>query len=318
MPESYEEKSPMPKPRKNKKGDRRPNLPAVTLLRPRLDALFANPAWSQQAEEQRLAELAGLMAAAPATSALPILLKAVQAAPAPELDRVQHTAQQWVSQTERLAALTTLVQQALLDDADTDLALAWLDAAGVETAGIRPEVEHPFFAAYIGEDQFGSQGVFVLLWYANRMGSRVTGLNLLIDYNPPWEGSVKDVIVLPTRATDDAIRDFINLWEERLDLEMEPLHAAEAKTTIINLLLQNRAQNIRPHRDLLACRQQIADYILTLPDEPDTPPFSIDDFDALAELDQSAESVMHFEQTVGRRARTDDGQEIVYLAGRDF
>lgn len=308
----------MPKPRKNKKGDRRPNLPASTLLRPRLDALFANPAWPQQDEAQRLAGLAGLMASAPATNALPVLLKAVQAAPPAATGTVHHAVQQWLSQTEQLSTLTTLVQQALLDDADTDLALSWLEAAGVETEGLLPEVEHPFFAAYTGEDQFGSQGVFVILWYANRLGNRVTGFNLLIDYNPPWEGSVKDVMALPTRATDDAIGDFVQIWEEQLGLEMEPLNAAEAKTTVINLLLQNRTQGIRPHRDLLALRQQIADYILTLPDEPDTPPFTIEEFDALAQLKQSAESVMHFEQTVARRTRMDDGQEVVYLAGGDF
>jgi hypothetical protein len=83
--------------------------------------------------------------------------------------------------------------------------------------------------------------------------------------------------------------------------------ATSSEENAINPLLQNREQNLRPHRDLLALRQQFADYILTLPDEPDTPPFTIKDFDALARLKQSAESIMQFEQRVGRRVRKYDG-----------
>jgi hypothetical protein len=61
--------------------------------------------------------------------------------------------------------------------------------------------------------------------------------------------------------------------------------------------------------------------VLSLPDAPDTPAFSTDDFHALSEAGQSAETLSRFEQTVGRRVLMEDGKELFIdasIANMDF
>jgi hypothetical protein len=53
--------------------------------------------------------------------------------------------------------------------------------------------------------------------------------------------------------------------------------------------------------------------VLSLADTPETPSFTAQDFDKLCRTGESPEAISHFEQTVGRRVRTEDGQEIVIL-----
>ena len=60
-----------------------------------------------------------------------------------------------------------------------------------------------------------------------------------------------------------------------------------------------------------ALRDVLVRHLFTLPDGPETPPFTIEDFDELAREGKSAESLMMYEQTVGRRVRMEDGKEIV-------
>lgn len=63
----------------------------------------------------------------------------------------------------------------------------------------------------------------------------------------------------------------------------------------------------------MAIRDLFAMHLLALPDAPDTPAFTLDDFDQLAQVGQSAEAITHMEQTVGRRVRLEDGQEILVM-----
>ena len=66
-----------------KKGQRRPNLSPLTMLRPRLDGLWGNPKWADFDESTQQADLAALTKGIEAIDFLPVLAKAYAATPAP-------------------------------------------------------------------------------------------------------------------------------------------------------------------------------------------------------------------------------------------
>ena len=63
--------------------------------------------------------------------------------------------------------------------------------------------------------------------------------------------------------------------------------------------------------DLIRQRNLFLESVLRLPNTSDTPPFTPDDFDELSS--EYRESISHFEQTVGRRVRLNDGQELLVM-----
>jgi hypothetical protein len=101
-------------------------------------------------------------------------------------------------------------------------------------------------------------------------------------------------------------------------MELEPVSAERAKTVIMTALNCSRAAKLRLPRDLIAARDEFIRYVLSLPDGPDTPAFVADDFDFLARTGKRPEEVMHFEQTVGRRVRMEDGKELLVMGGPDW
>jgi hypothetical protein len=54
---------------------------------------------------------------------------------------------------------------------------------------------------------------------------------------------------------------------------------------------------------------------MPLPDLPDTPAFTTDDFEHLRQVGQSAEGLSAFEQTFGGRVRLDDGPQVLIGPG---
>jgi hypothetical protein len=68
---------------------------------------------------------------------------------------------------------------------------------------------------------------------------------------------------------------------------------------------------------LISHREYFLRYILTLPNTPETPTFTHEDFNALIHADRTPESIMAFEQNVGRRVRMDDGEEV-FVMGDPF
>ncbi len=104
----------------------------------------------------------------------------------------------------------------------------------------------------------------------------------------------------------------MDVWSQR-GMPIELVGAAEVKKEILECLEANRREGIRLPRDLIRARKLFLEGVLSLPDTPDTPPFSAADFDRLRREGRSPESISHFEQTVGRRVRMEDGKEILVM-----
>ena len=104
-------------------------------------------------------------------------------------------------------------------------------------------------------------------------------------------------------------------------MDATAIDAAAAKRKLLLALRQNQAAKIRPSNEFIWGQEQFFEYVLSLPNAPDTPAFSADDFQALSETGRPAEELMLFVQTVGRRIRLEDGKELFIdasLANEDF
>lgn len=286
----------------------------LALLRPRLDGLLGNELLARKEEEALRADLNAVFRGLKPTDFLPVFLSACLAAPPAVQKRLDEVVPAWLKVQNHLPALVELVQKSCLAGAEQERALAWLRAAGVNIARMEKAREpSTFYKAYMYADD--SQGIIILLWYSDRRRSKVQGMSLLVDYNPPWEGSIKDIFLHPQRTPERARQEFVDFWTKRFPLnELSP---AEVKREILSCLECNRREGIRLPRDLVRAKDHFLRHVLTLPDTPETPSFTAEDFDVLSRSGQSAESIMEFERTVGRRVRLEDGKEVLIIGDLD-
>lgn len=288
-----------------------PNIPPITGLRRRLDAQFRREGWAERDDEALRAALDAAFEGLKADEALPVLVRARQQAPERVGQRLDKVIPGWLDARGYRDTLLALLEQDAIYAEGQPVATTWLQEAGVAPGALEEIQEEPslFYAAYAYDDT--SQGVVFVFWYTDRRRIRVCGMNFLIDHNPPWEGAVKDITVLPTR-TPEAATEGVHLFHQRgmAVLEVDP---TEAKDAILRALQANRQESIRLPQDLVLAREMFLEHVLTLPDGPETPSFSAQDFDALTQQDRLAEALRVEEQLFGRRMRLEDGSEMVFL-----
>lgn len=302
----------------SKKKRRTPNLPPDTLLRSRLDALWQPPRLATQPVDQAESDLTAATRGLRPESAAVVLLAAYLAAGPQAQALLDNWLPGWIASQGYASAFEDLLLSGRLAEPQAATVQRWLAALGRAVELPAASGAGAFHSAYEIDD--GSQAAVSVLWYTTPQRNRARGLQFLIDYNPPWDGAVKDVLVMPSKTPASLLRRFIDIWAER-GQPMTPIGAAEAKRKIIRALEANRAAQIRLSRDLVLARGLICEHILTLPDLPDTPGFTAADFDALSQTGQRAEDIVLFEKTVARRVRLDDGSEVYVdasLANDDF
>jgi len=283
----------------------------LVLLRPRLDGLLDNEVLASKDSQALQADLNAVCKGLDPSEFLPILLNACAGASTPIQARLDAVVPEWLRERGYLNSLRTLVNQHRIVDEDQQQVVTWLEAAGIDVSELKErQVQSSFYRAWMYTDS--SQGVIIVLWYADHWRRKVQGLSLLIDFNPPWEGAVKDNMILPRRSPNRAIEEFVNVWTRR-GMRPESLEAAEVKREILKSLDTNRQEGIRLPRDLVRIRGPFVKHVLSLPDLPDTPSFTEKDFAELSRTGKSVESLRHFEQTVGRRVRLDDGKELIVM-----
>ncbi len=300
--------------KQRKKGPSAPAIPPASALRPRLDALWSNATLPQHDRDALSADLDAITQGITPALFLPIMLRAYSAAPPETQARLDEVLPAWLHDRGYDAELEALMTHRSLDSAHEELAVQWLAAAGRDPSTLVALTQwDPFYRAdFCGDD---SQAALILLWYVNRQQTRVQGYNVLIDYNPPWDGAVKDIVVYPQRAPLTAVAEFVDRWRARMPLATIQIDAVEAKEKILQALACNRAANIRLPEDLIASRELFVRYVLALPADPLTPSFTVEDFDFLAQHGERPEAIMQFERSVGRRVRRPDGTEVFIMGG---
>ncbi len=307
--------------KKAKKSIRRPNISPLTVLRPRLDALFAQPEYTQlesgdQEAAHLEAELTALLTDLDPEQYLPILVKAVNDAAEPVQSKVGEVIPDWLHAHDLVEQFRLVVQRDLFQGQAYQTIVAWLTAAGTAPDALQIDRDPAFYRAYYGADDMGSQGFLMFFWYTNRRQDHVRGINILVDFNPPWDGAAKDITFFPQRAPQDAIREFVDIWEERaMGIDLVELDPVTAKQRCFAIFERNRMNEIRLHKDFIAAREQFVRHLFALPDGPDTIQMTIEEFDELCQSGQVAELIQGFEQSVGRLVRTADGTNV--LVGAD-
>jgi hypothetical protein len=305
--------------RRRKKKEATRISPAST-LRPRLDNLWAESALLHKDDGTIEDDLDVVARGVAPDLFVKTMLFAYVAASAPVRARLDGVLPRWLSRHNCLGALKEMVSGGSLGDDLRSPALAWMEAAGVDTRSLEssPSSFHQAYyyddAALLGEK---SQAYVAVFWYPSPRKNRAQGICFLLDYNPPWDGSVKDILVAPRRRPKRLVGDFLEVWA-RGGMEPEQVSAERAKTVILTALKCNRAARLRLPRDLIEAREVFVRHVLSLPDGPDTPAFTAGNFDFLARHGKWPEEVRHFEQTVGRRVRMEGGEEVLVIDGPDW
>jgi hypothetical protein len=286
----------------------------LSSLRPRLDQLLRGQEMAR--DDRQLGEkLDALTQGIKPASFLPIVIASFADAPAETQASLGELVPGWLSERGHLAPLRELLERHALDGDKRQLALAWLASAGADAADLaQDDAWDSFYDSYTAGNPM--QASLMIFFYTNRRRNRVHGLSLLLDFEPPWDGAVKDAMRYPQRAPDDAIEEFVRFWDRRGE-DPQRLTAVEAKRRAIEALEHNRQSNIRLHPDLLTARDLFVRDVLALPDGPDTPPFSAADFDYLAANGRHPEALRRNERMFGYEARLPDGQKIRIFRGPD-
>lgn len=302
----------MSKPRKKRKSKQpSTHVSPLTFLRPRLDKLLDDDTLADQDARDITRGLEDVCTGLKPDDFLPVLLRACQSAPAPVQTRLNDVVPGWLSKRGEVDVLHTLVQRQNLNPQSQSLALTWLETTGIDPAAVQEIREQsPFYGAYHYSDD--SQGMLVILWYTDGRRYKVQGLNFLYDFNPPWEGAVKDIMVCGINSPERILHRYVHFWTDQ-GTPLQPISDAEAKQEVLKCLTINQQEGIRLPRDLIINRRLFLEHILTLPDTPDTLPFTAEDFDTLSRTGETAESIRDFESRVGRRVRMDDGQEVLIM-----
>jgi len=292
-----------------------PGFSPATMLRPRLDTLWTDEVLLRKGDEAIINDLNALARGVATDSLVLTVLRAYLAASAPVRARLDTILPRWLSERGHADTLQEMVAGQSLGPGLRPPALAWLKTMGADTKTLEHQPSL-FLKAYYHDDEalWGekSQAQVTVFWYTDPGKKRAQGIGFLLDYNPPWDGSVKDVLVSPRRPPKRLLEDVLSVWR-RGDMDLESISAERAKVIILTALNCNRAANIRLPRDLIAARDVFDRYVLSLPDAPDTPSFTMDDFDLLARNGKPPEEIVHFERTVGRRVRLEDGSELVVM-----
>jgi hypothetical protein len=286
----------------------------LSMLRPKLGTLLGPDTVMDMESTTLKRELEALFQGLAPDEFLPILIKTACDAPPEVQARLDDVLPRWLEDQEYVDPLMEIVKQRTLDATEKRCIEGWLKEAGVSEQEIKKIEEKPnlFYKAYTHTDQFGSQGFILVMWYTDKHQRRATGFQFLIDHNPPWEGALKDSMTLPKRPPEELARQMVSFWEESGSFPIE-IGPAEVKEEILTALQHNREENIRLPRDLIPYRDSFIKQILSLPDTPETPEFTPEDFDELSKTGKTPESINRFERTVGRRVRMDDGTELFYL-----
>jgi hypothetical protein len=285
----------------------KPN-PAIRLsnLRSRFVQLFAAEepdAAYLQAELQRLTD--GLKPA----SFLPLLAGAYADIPKAGRAALDAPIREWLQTQGLLAQLRDLEERQAITGAGQPIARAWLEASGITPAPLPSDANLADLLIASYEVANPMQASTVIFWYADGRRRLVRSVTFLIDYQPPWEGSLKDVAYHEARDFEKALNSYQRLWREH-GLEAERIGLPAAAQQIWAALHQSWSQQIRLPIDFSARFGDVVPLLLALPTPPDTPTLTVEELGDLALNGRSPEDLWDEEKALGYQTRMDDGSII--------
>ncbi len=287
-------------------------VPAITLLRSKVDKwLKTEILQASKAELEH--KLANLQQGVKPEGFLSVFLGGYHRASKEVQRLLDEHMPSWLETQGYVNDLYQLVKDHKITGRERETAFLWLVQVGAEITELQElELTSPFYRAFEIGDEW--QSMLVICYYVDHRKQHATGINFLIDGNPPWYGSVKDAWPLPKKSPEKLIESFFQRISKShiRGIEPEELEEGEAKTQIIEALLTNRERGIRLSRDCIRLREPFLTHVLALESKEYTPEFDTEDFDELCseEFGKSADDIVHFEQTVGRYIEDDDGEEI--------
>jgi hypothetical protein len=298
---------------KKQKVSARPN-PAILLsgLRPRLGRLFAEA----PADEAGLhAELDRLTAGLKPASFLPILAGTFAATPEEQRAQLDNAVGAWLHLRGLLPELHTLDARQGLDPTARPLAHAWLEAGGLTPMEQEMvDLADLFLEAYFLDEEM--QDSPTLFWYADARRRRVRCASFLVDFQPPWDGAVKDLAFFNARDIEDGRSDFFRVWQ-RSDAQPKPLDAAAITGMLWKALAQNQAAGIRLPADVISARGVVMPMLYALAERHGVPTLSPDEVEAMVTQGRSAESIRREERRFGYQMRLADGSVIRLIRDED-
>ncbi len=300
------------KSRKKRKDSKVVNVPAITLLRSKLDKWLSSEEILQASETELKNQLEDMQQGIKLENFFPIFLGRYHNASKEVQRLLDEHLPKWLEAQGYVDDLYELVKNHKITGRERETAFLWLAQAGAEITQLQElELASPFYKAFEVGDEW--QSMLIICYYIDHRKKLATGINFLIDGNPPWYGSVKDAWPLPKKSPEKLIEAFLKrMRNTRIHRELEEIEESEAKTLITEALLANRERGIRLSHDSIRLREPILTHVLALEGGEDTPEFDVEDFDELCsdEFGKSADDIVHYEQTVGRLIEGDDGEEI--------
>lgn len=284
--------------------------PAIRLsnLRPRLVTLFA-----EQTDQHALAaELDRLTDGLKPASFLPVLVGAFAGAPEPQRALLDKPAVAWLRDHGLLITLRDLEVRQIFTGPERDVARSWLEAGGIAPAAeVIPEPGDLFVEAYEVSD--ASQASLTILWHEDARRRRVRVASFLIDFEPPWEGALKDIAYFTFRDADRARTEYFASWRAR-GIPQRPIPATDATRQIWTALRQSQNQGIRLPADFIPIKGELVPFLLSLPTDPDVPALSPDELTLLDTSARRPEDLRRKEQRFGFQKRLADWS-IVRIMG---
>ncbi len=128
----------------------------------------------------------------------------------------------------------------------------------------------------------------------------------LIDFEPPWEGALKDIAHRSFRSIDHAHAGFFSVWQEE-HLPQRSIDKAGATQRVWAAIRQSQAQGIRLPADFIPLMAQIMPLLLALAAASDIAALSAAEIESLATSGRSPKSLRQEERILGHQKRMPDG-----------
>jgi len=303
----------MGKKKKKSKKNRKPNIPKHTALASHLQKWMSSA--QSNSEEETLNRLDSLAKGLKLDAFLSAMFQLYLRGESQQQIYLNETFPRWLASREHHHFLLLMVEQGKIPVAVAGAVDHWLVNAGVDAQRVQELAERTLFRQgyFFSNDM---QAALFLVFYTDFKHSKVRALQCLIDFQPPWEGSLKD--------TDFTKSMQIHEWEHHLghfleeEGELTELDAIESKTKLLSTLLSSREQNIKLPRTLKSKRNFFEEHILSLPNNPETPDFSMETFDQLAKNGQAPEHLNEMEMMYGYQTRGPGGEGLTMMNDMDF